>query len=307
MAHDARAIGNYFIEKFRENNLRLTTPILGKMVYFAHGWTLGHTELPLITQEVEMWPYGPMIRELYEAYREQGVIVNDLLVDKKGNVYTADLTEKEKEIVDSVYTEYSPLESYRLTNIVQSAFSPWTKNRYRLKKFDILQEADIMHYYQRLATSKSIEDDADYIPVPYTKELSLLIDAKKIIQELYCENEISYKPKFKFHVRLIEYLYRAKKEGKEIPEKIDKIMDRWFNHGDFDIDAQVVLNLHVNPDDYNVKSSSNMSAEELMAKIDERAKKAELPESYESIKEYLEQDIFDKYRNEEIFEDDEKA
>ena len=304
MAHDARGIGNYFIEKYRENNLLLTTPILGKMVYFAHGWTLGHTDNPLITQEVEMWPYGPMIRELYEAYRVQHVIVSDYLMDKKGKLYTADMTDREKEIVDKVFKEYSPLESYKLTNIVQSAFSPWTKNRYRLKKFDIIPNAEIMSYYKKVIETKKIEDEAETIPLPdpENKETALLIEAKQIIQGLYCENQISYKPKFKFHVRLIEYLYRAKKEGKEIPENIDKILDQWFNHGDFDIDAQVVLNLHVDPEEH-VQGSGQMTAEEMMTKIDERAKKAQLPETYDSIKEYLEQDIFDKYRRPDLYED----
>ena len=284
--------------------LLLTTPILGKMVYFAHGWTLGHTDNPLITQEVEMWPYGPMIRELYEAYRVQHVIVSDYLMDKKGKLYTADMTDREKEIVDKVFKEYSPLESYKLTNIVQSAFSPWTKNRYRLKKFDIIPNAEIMSYYKKVIETKKIEDEAETIPLPdpENKETALLIEAKQIIQGLYCENEISYKPKFKFHVRLIEYLYRAKKEGKEIPENIDKILDQWFNHGDFDIDAQVVLNLHVDPEEH-VEGSGQMTAEDMLAKVDESAKKAQLPETYDSIKEYLEQDIFDKYRKPDLYED----
>ena len=299
MAHDARGIGNYFIEKYRENNLLLTTPILGKMVYFAHGWTMGYTDNPLITQEVEMWPYGPIIRELYEAYRVQHVIVSDFLTDKKGKLYTADMTDREKEIVDSVFKEYSPLPSYKLTNIVQSAFSPWTKNRYRLKKFDIIPNAEIMSYYKKVISTKKIEDEAATIPLPDPEnklEMDLLIEAKQIIQELYCENEISYKPKFKFHVKLIEYLYRANKEGKEIPENIDLILDRWFNHGDFDVDAQVVLNLHVDPGDYNVKSSGNMSAEEMLGEIDENITKEDFPESVDTIKEYLSQAIFDKFR-----------
>ena len=66
----ACAIANYFLE--RAEREPITQMKVQKLVYFAHGWHLGITQKPLINEQVEAWPYGPVIPSLYQDLKRWG-------------------------------------------------------------------------------------------------------------------------------------------------------------------------------------------------------------------------------------------
>ena len=45
---------------------------LVKLVFLAHGWRLGCKGDPLIREQVEAWKYGPIVRSVYDAFKEYG-------------------------------------------------------------------------------------------------------------------------------------------------------------------------------------------------------------------------------------------
>jgi uncharacterized phage-associated protein len=72
MAFSARAVANYFIEKASSEGRTLDPMQLQKLVYFAHGWHLALTGKPLIRERVEAWPYGPVVSDLFQAFKRWG-------------------------------------------------------------------------------------------------------------------------------------------------------------------------------------------------------------------------------------------
>ena len=50
------------------------TPLkLQKLVYIAHGWSLGLTNQPLVEDELpEAWQYGPVFASLYQEFKDFG-------------------------------------------------------------------------------------------------------------------------------------------------------------------------------------------------------------------------------------------
>ena len=156
-AHDSRAIANVFVQRAKDAGRLLTIMPLVKFVYFAHGWTLGHTGGALIEHDVEAWVYGPVVREVYEAFRSQGVIISDFAVDNRGKEYKADLHGFPKRIVDSVYKEYSVLPTWRLSNITHRSDSPWSK--YRGKCYSKIPNDEIKDYYEKLVDKMKEHDE----------------------------------------------------------------------------------------------------------------------------------------------------
>ena len=151
--HDSRAIANIFVRLAQKAGDRLTIMPLVKYIYFAHGWTLGHTGKPLICDTVEAWKYGPVIPVAYNAFRDKGFIVSAPARDKNGREYQAELSPVQKQIVEAVYQKYSALTSFQMSDITHLPDSPWSK--YRDDYFAVIPNEDIAAYYrERVATLK---------------------------------------------------------------------------------------------------------------------------------------------------------
>lgn len=66
----ALAVANVFLDCAEAEVGRELTHIgVQKLVYFAHGWHLAITDKPLIIEQVEAWPLGPVIESLYHAFK----------------------------------------------------------------------------------------------------------------------------------------------------------------------------------------------------------------------------------------------
>ena len=157
-AHDSRAIANIFVEKSQAEERRLTIMSLIKLVYFAHGWTLGYTGKPLIRHDVEAWKTGPIIPEIYRALGHQ------IVVTKKaqpfypefgyGPYYVAKLNEEEADIVEQVDKTYAHLHSADLLCISHIEGAPWSQcsTAKHVKIPDDITES----YYKQLIAKRDI-------------------------------------------------------------------------------------------------------------------------------------------------------
>lgn len=72
MAHDPKAVANFFLDCAKEDGEALTPMKLVKLVYLAHGWNLGLTKSLLITEHAEAWRYGPVVPSIYHDLKEFG-------------------------------------------------------------------------------------------------------------------------------------------------------------------------------------------------------------------------------------------
>lgn len=138
--YDSRAIANRFVDKARaagklaepkeipryaERKLDIMT--LLKFVYFAHGWYLAYADKPLICHPVECWQHGPVIPQVYFAFRSQGMFIRGYAASRPGRPYVVDLDHDKQAtgIIDFVYKNYSPLSAVKLSEITHREGTPW--------------------------------------------------------------------------------------------------------------------------------------------------------------------------------------
>ena len=158
-AHDSRAIANIFVDKAQSAGARLAIMPLVKYVYLAHGWTLGYTGEPLIKDPVEAWMLGPVVSAVYEAFRPQGVIIEEMATDWLGRPYSATLNEDEGEIINLVSEKYRHLSSYQLSALTHGENTPWRK--YKGEYFHIIPTDEIRDYYRERVRQLQLQNAGD--------------------------------------------------------------------------------------------------------------------------------------------------
>lgn len=70
----AMAIANWFINRGLNdpNKPKIDQMKLYKLVYYSHGWFIGNTSCPLFAEDIEAWPHGPVVRDLYIEFKDAG-------------------------------------------------------------------------------------------------------------------------------------------------------------------------------------------------------------------------------------------
>jgi len=139
MTYKSKAIANYFIDRAREEGRSLTPLQLIKLVYIAHGWHLAITGDPLIEERVHAWKYGPVIEDLYHAFKEFGgrpVERKAQEVRPLNNSFHAEVPELDKthpsynkviEILERVWKSYSHYSAGSLVELTHAEGTPWSE------------------------------------------------------------------------------------------------------------------------------------------------------------------------------------
>ena len=70
--HSALAAANWFLDQGEAKKATLSPMKLQKLIYFAHGWSLAITGVPLIEEHPEAWDYGPVIPTVYHEFKKFG-------------------------------------------------------------------------------------------------------------------------------------------------------------------------------------------------------------------------------------------
>lgn len=147
MAYDARAVANYFLDLATKEGRPLDPMGIQKLVYFAHGWNLAIFGSPLIQQRVEAWDYGPVIVDLYQAFREFGRNpithpakkfdfdpISGSVLETTPAIGASDDTKATRELLDRVWASHKHLTSIELSNLTHLPGSPWSIARQQGKR-----------------------------------------------------------------------------------------------------------------------------------------------------------------------------
>lgn len=121
MAYDARQIANWFVERAGREQQSLSIMSLLKLTYIAHGW---HLEIrkgaPLFENRIEAWRYGPVIPDVYNSFRKQGVTLKEPL-----HGYAAELDEKDSRLLEEVWAIYGAMSPFKLSDLTHEVGGPW--------------------------------------------------------------------------------------------------------------------------------------------------------------------------------------
>jgi uncharacterized phage-associated protein len=153
-AYDARAVANYFLELASLESIHITPMAMQKLVYFAHGWMLGVYGRPLISQRIEAWDYGPVISDLYQAFKRYGnlpITEPAHTAQMIGSVFRVTVPQIPKHqdpgvasLIGKVWATYKHFTAIQLSNMTHTPGSPWSTARENNQTFI---DDDVMKKY----------------------------------------------------------------------------------------------------------------------------------------------------------------
>lgn len=91
-----------------------------KLAYIAHGWNLEMRNEPLFSNKIEAWAYGPVIPDVYNSFRSQGVTPSQ--VDQN---YPTDVDQNTEQLLEQIYRIYGGMTPFRLSEITHEPGGPW--------------------------------------------------------------------------------------------------------------------------------------------------------------------------------------
>lgn len=166
MAYSSKAVANFFLDKAEAEGTSLSPMKLQKLVFFGHGWSLGLQDEPLINETVEAWKFGPVIRSLFDEFREFG----SLPITRHARKYKITGGEvkpviprlpedavDDRALLDRVWDVYHKYTAIQLSNLTHAPGTPWAET---VKEYngdpplglDIPDDL-IKQYFKRMATT----------------------------------------------------------------------------------------------------------------------------------------------------------
>ncbi|MBO6549694.1 MAG: SocA family protein [Rhizobiales bacterium] len=107
---------------------------LYKLVYYAHAWYLAFTGTALFDEDVEAWPHGPVVRDLYIEFKRFGRkpinrLGQRLHVDQDKQARMMALVPQYdgamEQILNSVWDTYKEYTGIQLSNSTHDKGEPW--------------------------------------------------------------------------------------------------------------------------------------------------------------------------------------
>jgi uncharacterized phage-associated protein len=153
MAHSSLAIANEFIR--RAEGRPLTHMQVQKLVYLAHGWSLGALGQPLIDDDVEAWAFGPVVRKLYDALRDygRGPITRPIrwgddtpFLSDDGEEAVEPLSDDEQTVIDVIWEKYGHFPAFKLSAMTHEPDTPWF-NAYEPGRNGAISDEAIREYF----------------------------------------------------------------------------------------------------------------------------------------------------------------
>jgi uncharacterized phage-associated protein len=167
MPYPAKAVANYFLDLAKGQGKQIDPMKMQKLVYFAHGWCLALKDAPLITERIEAWQYGPVVRELYAAFADVGsgpithpayeTRCEKLIVgyyapridaqEEEGQVDK----ESAKSLISEVWKVYGDFTAIQLSNLTHLPESPWAKAWLPNQRNTTIDDENIKIYFKAQA------------------------------------------------------------------------------------------------------------------------------------------------------------
>lgn len=115
------SVAKRLLDKLSVAHPAVTPMQLIKLVYVAHGYMLGSHGKPLLSEPVEAWQYGPVVRSVYDAvkkYRSSPVEQIDISDPVA-------LSDEEEAVLDRVVATYGKHDGIVLSAATHKPGTPW--------------------------------------------------------------------------------------------------------------------------------------------------------------------------------------
>lgn len=166
---DARSVANSLLARAEVDGEELDQLRLQKLVCLAHGWHLGLCDRPLMSQLVHAWPYGPVVPEVYHAFKQ----FRDRPIRGRAKFYSAGsgwsdfptaMDPYSKDVIDAVWQKYRGMTVGQLITLTHEPGTPWATVTAGLAPADIrdipIPNDVTAAYYRKLAEANRAAREA---------------------------------------------------------------------------------------------------------------------------------------------------
>lgn len=114
-------VAKYFLSFSDEESGDLISNLkLQKLIYYAQGFHLALFNSPLFDEPIEAWQHGPVVSEVYHAYKHHGG--QGIITTTKSDFSC--FNAEQKDMLDEVYSVYGQFSAWKLRNMTHEE-SPW--------------------------------------------------------------------------------------------------------------------------------------------------------------------------------------
>lgn len=126
LAHVVNAI----LLRAHKDNIPISPMKLQKLVYLLYGAYLLETGEPLFAERFEVWQYGPVVGDIYHAFKKyRDKPVREFMVDANGKYKTVDLVAKPTFTMqfNRIWDKFSGKTGIELSNMTHYRGGAWYK------------------------------------------------------------------------------------------------------------------------------------------------------------------------------------
>lgn len=121
--YDVLNVADAILKIAKARGVKLTPMQLMKLVYIAHGWSLGIRNRDLFPNRIEAWQYGPVIPDLYHATKKFGRTAIPLeMIDDPADM---PVTAEDAAFLEDVFEKYGHLDGIQLSYLTHQSGTPW--------------------------------------------------------------------------------------------------------------------------------------------------------------------------------------
>jgi len=140
--YDARQVANWFVRRAAQDGRSLSIMSLLKLTYIAHGWHLEIWKSPLLNNRIEAWQRGPVIPDVYHAFRNQGVQVSTPVP-----LSESDVPDYHQRFFEDIFRLYGHLDAFQLSDMTHEPGSPW-ESASRRGHYALMFDDEIRRHYE---------------------------------------------------------------------------------------------------------------------------------------------------------------
>lgn len=153
----SEAVGNWFINKAKENGTSITAMKLQKLIFYAHGWCLALYSTPLVEDQVEAWTYGPVFPHIYHLAKSYGSQpITSLLNDFFSEPSLVPAGDPRIPLLEKIWDVYGKYTALDLSEMTHEPGGPWditVKNNPGRRGTDI-PDTLLKDYFQSLRENR---------------------------------------------------------------------------------------------------------------------------------------------------------
>lgn len=117
-------VADFFIQIANQSeDDQMTNLKLNKLLYYAQGTFLARTGNPLFQSEIEAWPLGPVVPEVYHKFKVCG---KNPIISVVEEVSRSKFSNEEFEVLLDVMREFGQFTGSALVTMTHKAGTPWS-------------------------------------------------------------------------------------------------------------------------------------------------------------------------------------